>query len=256
MRIHVFRSPDIAPSGTPAPAPTPTPVATPAPATSASPSGGNPTPGSSSPPGTPSSTATPAGGAASPAASDVSVETPTPKPHENPLPFRSAIETIFSTPGEVPVPKEWSPEAYQNYQRQNAQRERYLQFQDSLRKVVSEPVTVADGYTYLFASPDEVKGFGDFVKGKLNGGFTAEDIHLLYRAKSIIRDAEAKGARNYERGIKSRQTPAPQQQQQGGVVVPVPENKSGPNRIPSTKEIMMTKYPDEYNAMMKNAVKP
>ena len=146
-------------------------------------------------------------------------------------------------------PKEYSPEALADYENRVKGVERYRTFQRDVRDVVTKPVEIAPGVVHTFNSAKEVQEFAEFTKDKISNGLSGRDLVILHQHKQLIADAERRGERNYEKRVKTATTTAPVKT--APVVVPDNKPTASPNRTPTVKEIMQSKYPDAFQKFVK-----
>jgi hypothetical protein len=164
-------------------------------------------------------------------------------------PHRAAISELFTPLKDPELPKDWSAENYKNYEAQKEQVARFRGFQQSMVNVAGGIVEIAPGYNHHFSSPEEVRKFGDFAKVKA-GGVDGTDLLKLYRFPQLIKDAEERGARNYEAKLKAggvRQPVKP-----GNVTVVPTQQAAQPARADSIQEILRRNDPAEYAKFFPN----
>jgi hypothetical protein len=161
---------------------------------------------------------------------------------------RSALSGFLAPINDPEPPKEYNADGFRKYQDQQAQVARFRTVQQDMINVAQGITEIAPGYSHHFSSPDEVRKYGEFAARKAGGDLTPKDLLVLHNINKIIKDAEDRGARQYEAKLKATK-PAQQQQaaqQQRPANQPQPAQADRPLTI---REILQRDNPDEYRRL-------
>lgn len=154
-------------------------------------------PGGEGTPATPGGSAP--GGGGSPAATQPVVQSPT-----STFQYASFVPEVDNFLGEIKdpeAPKEYSPAAFQEWQRQQAAVTRAREFKARLGEVFQAPVQVGEGVSLTFTSPEEARGFLRFLDEVRSGKrqLTPRDLMVLHRQEAVLKMASEYGARQHEK---------------------------------------------------------